>query len=63
MNLLKRVRAFQIDLEFEVMVFKERGKPEYPKKKHLEQGRILYTYLFIAEIQLMIRGAPCSFTK
>ena len=61
MNSLIRVRAFQIELEFEVMVFKERGKPEYPEKKNLlEQGRILYTYLFVAEIQLMIRGAPCS---
>ena len=63
MSSLKRVRAFQIELEFEVLVFKERGKPEYPEKSHLEQGRILYTYLFVAEIQRMIRGAPCSFTK
>ena len=30
---------------------KERGKPEYPEKKLLE----------LAEIQLMIRGAPCYF--
>ena len=63
MNSLKRVRAFQIELEFGVLVFKERGKPEYPEKNQLEQGRILYTYLFVAEIQLMIRVAPCSFTK
>ena len=33
MNSLKRVRAFQVELEFEVLVFKERGKPEYPEKK------------------------------
>ena len=55
MNSLKRVRAFQIELEFGVLVFKERRKPEYPEKNQLEQGRILYTYLFVAEIQLMIR--------
>ena len=47
MNSLKRVRAFQIELEFGVLVFKERGKPEYPKKNQLEQGRILYTYLLL----------------
>ena len=61
MNSLRRVRAFQIELEFEVL--EERGKPEYPDKNLLEQGRILYTYLFVAEIQLTIRGAPCSVTK
>ena len=37
MNSLKRVRAFQVELEFEVLVFKERGKPEYPEKKPLEE--------------------------
>ena len=36
---MKRVRAFQIELEFESLVFKERGKPEYPKKNLSEQGR------------------------
>ena len=41
MNSLKRVRAFQIELEFEVLVFKERGKPEYPEKNLLKKGRIL----------------------
>ena len=43
MNSLKRVRAFQVELEFEVLVFKERGKPEYPEKNLLKKGRILYT--------------------
>ena len=46
MNSLKRVRAFQVELEFEVLVFKERGKPKYPEKNLLKKGRILYTYLF-----------------
>ena len=39
MNSFKRVRAFQIELELEVLVFEERGKPEYPEKNLLEQGR------------------------
>jgi len=34
MNSFKRVRAFQI-----VLVFEERGKPEYPEKNLSEQGR------------------------
>ena len=38
MNLLKRVRAFQIELEFEVVVFMERGKPEYPEKTTWSKG-------------------------
>ena len=38
MNLLKRVRAFQIELEFEVVVFKERGKPDYPGKNTWSKG-------------------------
>ena len=28
MNSFKRVRAFKIELEFEMLVFKKRGKPE-----------------------------------
>ena len=35
---MKRVRAFQIELEFESVGFKERGKPEYPEKNLSEQG-------------------------
>ena len=39
-NSLKRVRASQIELEFESVGFsKERGKPEYPEKNLSEQGR------------------------
>ena len=39
-NSLKRVRAFQIELEFgNRLVFKERRKPKYPEKNLLEQGR------------------------
>ena len=38
MNSFKRVRAFQIELEFG-SVFKERGKPKYPAKNLSEQGR------------------------
>ena len=39
-NSLKRVRASQIgDLNLEVLVFKERGKPKYPEKNISEQGR------------------------
>ena len=38
-NSLKHVRAFQIELEFESVGFKERGKPEYPEKNLSEQGR------------------------
>ena len=37
MNSFKRVRAFQIELELEVLVFEERGKPEYPAKSLSEQ--------------------------
>ena len=36
-NSFKRFRAFQIELE--VLVFEERGKPEYPEKNLSEQGR------------------------
>ena len=32
MNSFKRVRAFQIELEFGSVVFEERGKPEYLEK-------------------------------
>ena len=39
MNSFKRVRAFQIELEFEVLVFEERGKPECPEKNLSGQGR------------------------
>jgi len=38
-NSFKRVRAFQIELELEVLVFEERGKPEYPEKNLSEQRR------------------------
>ena len=47
MNSLKRVRAFQIELEFEVLVFKKRGKPEYPEKNLLEQGRTEFVHISI----------------
>ena len=37
---LKRVRVFQMELEFEKMlVFEVRGKPEYPEKNLSKQGR------------------------
>ena len=39
MNSFKRVRAFQIKLDFEVLVFEEGGKPEYPEKNLSEQRR------------------------
>ena len=32
MNSFKRVRAFQMELEFESVGFEERTKPEYPEK-------------------------------
>ena len=35
MNSFKRVRAFQIELEFGSVGFEERGKPENPEKKPL----------------------------
>ena len=39
-NSLKRVRAFQMELEFEKMLlFEERGKPEYPEKNLSRRGR------------------------
>ena len=38
MNSFKRVREFQIELELEVLVFEETGKPEYPEKNLSEQG-------------------------
>ena len=38
MNSFKRVRAFQIELEFGSVGFDERGKPEYPGKNLSEQG-------------------------
>ena len=33
-----RVRGLRIELEFALLVFVERGKPEYPEKNLLEQG-------------------------
>ena len=40
MNSFKRVHGFHIELEFEVLlVFDERGKPEYPEKNLTGQGR------------------------
>ena len=39
-NSLKRVRAFQMELEFEKMLlFEEKGKPEYPEKNLSRRGR------------------------
>ena len=40
-NSLKRVHAFQKELEFGrvALVFEEKGKPEYPEKNLLEQRR------------------------
>ena len=38
-NSLKRVRAFQIELDFGRVGFKDRGKPEYSDKNLSEQGR------------------------
>ena len=40
-NSLKRVHAFQKELEFGrvALVFEEKGKPEYPEKNLLEQER------------------------
>ena len=37
--MLKRVRAFLIELELEVLVFKEREKLEFPEKNLSKQGR------------------------
>ena len=31
--------GFQIELEMEMLVFEERGKPEYPEENLSEQGR------------------------
>ena len=39
MNSFKRVRAFQIELEFGIVGFEERGKPGYPKKNLSEKRR------------------------
>ena len=39
MNSFKRVRAFQIELEFGNVGFWGEGKPEYPEKNLSEQGR------------------------
>ena len=39
MNSFKRVRAFQIELEFGSVGFWGDGKPEYPEKNLSEQGR------------------------
>ena len=39
MDSFKRVRAFQIDWNLKVLVFKERGKTEYPEKNFSEQRR------------------------
>ena len=36
---MKRVRAFQIELNLKVLVFKEKRKPEYQEKNLSEQGR------------------------
>ena len=55
MNSLKRVRAFQIELEFGSVGFYGEGNTGVPGKKPLGAKE--------AEIQLVIRGAPCSFTK
>ena len=38
-NSFKRVRPFQIELEFEVLVFEEREKPEYRQKNLSEQRK------------------------
>ena len=38
-NSLKHVRAFRSNWNLEVLVFKERGKPEYLEKNLSEQGR------------------------
>ena len=38
MNSFKRVRAFQIELEFGSVGFWGEGKPEYPEKNLSEQG-------------------------
>ena len=37
-NSFKRVRAFQIELEFGRVVFKGEGKPEYPDKTSRSKG-------------------------
>ena len=37
--IIKCLTIIQIDLEFEIVVFEERGKPEYPEKNLPEQGR------------------------
>ena len=39
MNSFKRVRAFQIELEFGSVGFEERGKSEYLEKNLSEQGK------------------------
>ena len=39
MNSFKRVLAFQIELEFGMLVFKEMGKEEYPEQNLSSQGR------------------------
>ena len=39
MNSFKRVRAFRSNWNLEVLVFEERGKPEYPEKNLSEQRR------------------------
>ena len=39
MNSFKRVRTFQIELEFGSVVFLGEGKPEYPEKNLSEQRR------------------------
>ena len=36
---LRRVRALRSNWNFEVLVFEERGKPEYPEKNLSELGR------------------------
>ena len=39
MNSFKRVRAFQIELEFESVSFREEGKPACLEKNLSEQGK------------------------
>ena len=39
MNSFKRVRTFQIDWNLGLLVFEERGRPEYSEKNLSEQGR------------------------
>ena len=38
MNSFRRILAFHIELEFEGLVFEERGKPKYPEKNLWNKG-------------------------